>query len=452
MLKKNQIVEMAITDMTAEGNGVGHYDGIAVFVPSTAVGDILSVKIVKVNKSYAYGIIDKILVPSDDRIETDCKVSGKCGGCLFRHISYESELKIKEKMVCDAFTRIGKLNPEFEEILPCESRNYYRNKVQYPVAEINGKAVCGFYARRSHRVVPFTSCRLQEQIFEDIANDIIDFINENKIPAYNEETHKGTVRHIFLRRGFHSGEVMVCLIVRNDITFKLKKMSEFLESKYSCIKSVMININADNTNVILGRENILISGSETIRDTMCGNIIELSLHSFYQVNTKQAENLYSIAKDYANLKGGELLLDLYCGAGTIGLSMADKVEKVIGVEIIPQAVENAKKNAKLNNIENAEFICGDASEIALKLAKQNTAPDIIVLDPPRKGCDIATLESVVKMSPEKIVMISCNPSTAARDCKILNEMGYNTEKVRAVDMFAGTGHVECVVLLSRNED
>ncbi len=451
MLKKNQIVEMTITDMTSEGNGVGHYDGMAVFVPFTAVGDNLSVKIVKVNKNYAYGIIDSILNPSSDRTETDCQVSGKCGGCLFRHIKYEAELKIKQKTVYDAFTRIGKLNPVFEDILPCESRNYYRNKVQYPVSEINGKAVCGFYARRSHRVVPFTSCRLQENIFEDIANDIIKFINDNNIKPYNEETRQGTVRHIYLRRGFHSGEVMVCLVVKKDISNKLKVMSEYLENKYDSIKSIMMNINPDNTNVILGKKSRLISGNETIKDVMCGNIIELSLHSFYQVNTAQAEKLYKIAENYAQLKGDELLLDLYCGAGTIGLSMADKVEKVIGVEIIPQAIENAKRNAEINGIKNTEFICGDAGDIAVKLAERNTAPDVVILDPPRKGCDKITLDNVVKMSPQKIVMISCNPATAARDCQILDSMGYKTLKVRAVDMFAGTGHVECVVLMSRIE-
>lgn len=449
MLKKNQIVEMTITDITAEGNGVGHYEGMAVFVPMTAVGDKISVKIVKVNKNYAYGIINEIISPSETRIPSDCEVFNKCGGCSFRHINYEEELRIKEKFVRDAFERIGKLNPEFLGIVPCESRDFYRNKVQYPVAEINGQAVCGFYAKRSHRVIPFTSCRLQCDIFENIANDIIQFINNNHIPAYNEENHSGIVRHIYLRRGYHSGEIMVCIVVKKDISDKLKALSKLLDSKYDCIKSFMMNINPKNTNVILGEKSINISGNSVITDIMCGNQIELSLHSFYQINTRQAEKLYNIAKEFAELKGNELLIDLYCGAGTIGLSMAENVKKVIGVEIIPQAVDNAKRNAEINNIHNAEFICGDASDIAVQLFDKKTSPDAIILDPPRKGCDIETLNAVANMLPERVVMISCNPATAARDCALMDTLGYKAKKVYAVDMFAATGHVECVVLMSR---
>ena len=449
MLKKNQIVRFLITDITAEGNGVGHYDNMAVFVPMTAVGDDVCVKIVKVNKNYAYGIVDSIVTPSDSRVVPDCSVFGKCGGCTFRHISYEAELEIKNNIVKNAFQRIGKLNPVFEDILPCENRDFYRNKVQFPVTELNGKAACGFYAKRSHRVIPFTSCRLQNKIFQSIADDIIEFINANHIPAYNEEKQSGIVRHIYLRCGYHTGEVMVCIVVRKNISDKLVPMSIYLEKKYKCIKSFIMNVNPDNTNVILGSENITISGNPCICDIMCGNKIELSPHSFYQINTYQAERLYKIAENFANLNGSEFLLDLYCGAGTIGLSMSHKVRKLIGVEIIPQAVENAVRNTELNSISNADFICGDAADIALKLADSNTNPDIIIVDPPRKGCDNITIESVVRMSPEKIIMISCNPATAARDCSIFNSHGYSTLKVRAVDMFPSTGHVECVVLMSR---
>jgi 23S rRNA (uracil1939-C5)-methyltransferase len=451
MLKKNQIVRFIITDITADGNGVGHYDNMAVFVPMTAVGDDVSVKIVKVNKNYAYGIIDSILSPSEDRIPPDCNVFGRCGGCTFRHISYDAELEIKNNIVKNAFIRIGGLNPVFEDIVPCENRDFYRNKVQFPVTELNGQAVCGFYSKRSHRVVPFTSCKLQNSIFKNITSDIICFINENKIPAYNEENHNGIVRHIYLRCGYYSGEIMVCIVVKKDISEQLRLMSIMLEKKYKCIKSIVMNINPDNTNVILGRKNIIIKGNSVITDIMCGNKIEISPHSFYQVNTHQAEKLYKIAENFANLKGNELLLDLYCGTGTIGLSMADKVKKIIGVEIIPQAIENAEKNAQLNNISNAEFICGDASNIACRLSRNNISPDVIILDPPRKGCDILTIESVVKMLPERIVMISCNPATAARDCKIFNSMNYKTFKVCAVDMFANTGHVETVCLMSRKD-
>lgn len=449
MLKKNQIVQIKITDVTAEGNGVGHYEGMAVFVPMTAVGDDITAKIVKVNKHYAYGIINKIISPSESRVPSDCEVSEKCGGCTFRHISYKAELEIKSKIVKNAFERIGGLNPVFEPILPCDNRNFYRNKVQYPVADLNGQAVCGFYAKRSHRVIPFTSCRLQDGIFKDISDDILRFINDNHIPAYNEQNNCGTVRHIYLRRGCHTGEVMVCIVVRKNISSELKNLSRILIEKYPSIKSFMMNINPDNTNVILGEKNICISGSTYITDIMCGNKIELSLNSFYQINTIQAEKLYSIAKNYADLNGSEFILDLYCGAGTIGLSMSDCVEKIIGVEIIPQAIENAKKNAEINNIHNAEFICGDASYIAQKLAEQNISPDVIFLDPPRKGCNYAALEAVAQMLPQKIIMISCNPATAARDCKLLSGLNYSVLNVYPVDMFPATGHVECVVLMSR---
>ena len=298
---------------------------------------------------------------------------------------------------------------------------------------------------------PFTSCRLQCDIFEDIANDIIQFINDNHIPAYNEENHSGIVRHIYLRRGYHSGEIMVCIVVKKDISDKLKALSKLLDSKYDCIKSFMMNINPKNTNVILGEKSINISGNSVIRDIMCGNQIELSLHSFYQINTCQAEKLYSIAKEFAELNGNELLIDLYCGAGTIGLSMAENVKKIIGVEIIPQAVDNAKKNAEINNIHNAEFICGDASDISAQLANKKISPDVIILDPPRKGCDMETLNAVSKMLPERVIMISCNPATAARDCAVMDTLGYKSQKVCVVDMFPATGHVECVVLLSRQK-
>lgn len=451
-MKKNDIVKLEITGITSEGNGVGRADnGIAVFVPFTAVGDIINTRIVKVNKNFCYGIIEDIINPSDKRCESDCEVFSKCGGCSFRHMSYESELRAKQLFVSDAFRRIGGLSVDFEEIVGCDKIDFYRNKAQYPVAVQDGKAVCGFYSKRSHRVVPFTACRLQPEIFREIADFITSSINKNNIPAYDEKTGKGILRHIYIRQGYHTSEIMLCLVVNTHKTGILKKIAESAAEKFPDIKTVLANINTQNTNVIMGDKTDILYGDGTITDIMCGNKIILSEHSFYQINTPQAERLYGIAKEYANLSGNECILDLYCGAGTIGLSMADKISCLYGVEIVPQAIENAKQNAILNNIQNAEFICGDAGKTALKLAESGKKPDVIFLDPARKGCDDITLKSVNDMSPEKIVMISCNPATCARDVRILSDMGYRIEKARAVDMFPRTVHVECVVLLTKKE-
>ena len=450
-LKKNDIVRLEITGITNEGNGVGRTEnggGIVVFVPFTAIGDIADVKIVKVMKSFCYGIIDKIITGSEDRIQSDCEAFFKCGGCAFRHISYEAELKIKQDFVSDCFKRIGGLTPDFEEILGAENIDYYRNKSQYPVALHDGKAVCGFYSRRSHRVVPFTACKLQPVIFQRIADDILACVNKLCIPPYDEETQTGLLRHIYLRRGYNSGEIMVCLVVTDFNDSRLCEIAANLSVKYPEIKSIVLNKNDKNTNVILGKECRTIFGEDTIFDTMCGNKIELSPMSFYQVNTKQAQRLYDVAKNYADLNGG-ILIDLYCGAGTIGLSMADRCGKLIGVEIIPEAVKNAKKNALMNNIKNAEFICGDSGLIAQEHAQRGEKPDVIIIDPPRSGCDEKTIEAIVKMSPDRIVMISCNPATAARDAKILCEQNYHIKKAKAVDLFPRTTHVETIVLLQR---
>ncbi len=448
-MKKNEIITLEITDITSEGNGVGRYENIAVFVPETAVGDVIKAKIVKVLKSYCFGIVQEIITPSVDRITSDCPYFPKCGGCSFRHISYESEAKLKEKFVYDAFTRIGKIQTEYMPILACENLDRYRNKAQYPVGKDNEKNICGFYAKRSHRIINGTDCKLLPESFSEIAEFIINFTNENNIPAYDEITRKGLIRHIFIRQGYHSKEIMICFVVTRKSYFN--NICEELVKKFPNIKSIVMNINPDNTNVILGKKTVVLWGESNISDVMCGNIVDIASESFYQVNTQQAEKLYRQAKEFSELTGQETLIDLYCGAGTIGLSMADQVKKLIGAEIVPQAVENAKKNAERNGIENAEFICGDAGKTATELLSRGVQPDIVVLDPPRKGCDSATLDAVTEMNPKKIVMISCNPSTAARDTKILVEKGYRVNKVRAVDLFPRTGHVECVVLMSRVE-
>lgn len=449
MPEKNQVCTAEITALTSEGSGVCRVDGMAVFVPETAVGDVCEIKIVKVLKSYAYGIVEKIVTPSADRIENDCPVYKKCGGCLLRHITYEAECHTKNNIVRDAFERIGGLSPEFDTFLGALETEHYRNKAQYPVANIDGKAVCGFFAPRSHRLVPVTDCALQPQIFHHILDTIMDYINEKKLSAYDETSNTGIVRHIYIRRGAHSGEIMVCIVVRKDISRQLSALCRKLSEKFEDIKSIIMNINDRKTNVILGDKCVTLWGNDTISDVMCGNNIEISPLSFYQVNTVQAERLYAKALEYASPNGSEVIADLYCGAGTIGLSMAKQAKKIVGVEIIPQAVENAKKNAQRNSIDTAEFYCGDAGEVFGKLRKRGCAPDIIVVDPPRKGCSAETIDVIADATPQKIVMISCNPATAARDAKLLSEKGYSVEKVCGVDLFPRTGHVECVVLMSR---
>lgn len=457
-LQKNQIIPLTITGMTAEGNGVGHFCGLAVFVPQSASGDVLEVKIVKVLKNLAYGIIERIVTPSPDRITPDCPQFRQCGGCVFRHITYEAECKIKEQIVTDAFQRIGHLVPaETLPILGAENLNGCRNKAQYPCGTFadSGKICFGFYAPRSHRLVPVTDCKLQPPVFGEILRLCAEKLNgEKMLPPYDEESGSGVLRHLYLRQGYHSGEIMVCFITAKntpEIWNALLRISGTLREKFPQIASVMLNINPKRTNVILGSETICLAGAPRIADTLCGVPVQLSPQSFYQVNTAQAERLFAEAKRLAAPLKNELLLDLYCGAGAIGLSMADCAGRVIGAEIVPQAIDDARENAVRAGISNAEFFCGDAGETAKKLAAEGLRPDIIVLDPPRKGCDGTTLSACLQMQPSRIVMISCNPATAARDAAYLCENGYALKVLRAADFFPRTGHVECVVLMSRKK-
>lgn len=451
ILQKNQIYETEITGMTAEGNGVCRIDGFAVFVPMTAVGDQLKIKIVKVLKNYAFGIIHELLNPGDGRMQPDCPVFRQCGGCTFRHVDYATELRYKSGFVQDAFDRIGKLHPEFEPILGNPEISHYRNKAQYPVAMQDGKLVCGFYAKHSHRVIPYIDCALHPEIFRKILEYLLPALQNSHVSAYEEQSHTGELRHIYLRKGYHSGEIMLCFVTRISIRKKLNFLPELLE-KFPGIMSICESVNPARTNVILGKTVTVLARQNFIMDTMCGNQIRISPQSFYQINTRQAEQLYAIAREYADFQGDELLLDLYCGAGTIGLSMADSVRKLIGVEIIPQAIENARQNAQHSGITNAEFYCGDAGMIAETFARQKLRPDVVVLDPPRKGCELSAITAVVEMQPDKIIMISCNAATCARDASIFAEKGYQIRKARAVDLFSRTSHTELVILMTRDPE
>lgn len=447
IMKKNDIAKLEITALTSEGSGVGRHEGMAVFVPKTAVGDIIEAKIVKVLSSYAYGITERVITPSPDRRENDCPVFGKCGGCVYRHISYEAELSAKERIVRDAFGRIGGLSPEFLPVCGAENTERYRNKLQMPLAKTDGGIISGFFSERTHRVIHVQDCKLQPEIFSEIVEFIKEECKALKISIYNEQTHEGVLRHIYLRRGHTSGEICAVLVAKRKVP-EFARLGAELTRKFPAITGVVLNINPERTNVILGEREITLRGKPDISDTMCGARFELAPKSFYQVNTPQAERLYAQVSEFAEPRG-KTLLDLYCGIGTIGLSMAGEAARVIGAEIVPDAVENARRNALQNGFTNAEFICADAAKAAAELADRGLRPDVILLDPPRKGCDEDTLRACVKMSPERVVMISCNPATAARDCKFLSENGYSAKAVRAFDLFPRTKHVECVTLLTR---
>ena len=455
-LQKNQILTLCIERLSSDGSGVAHSpDGETVFVPGAAPGDEADVRIVKDCKRYAFGILDHLRTPSPDRIPVDCAVAGPCGGCSLRHLDYTAELRAKQENVTDAFRRIGGLDVPVLDICPSPEVDRYRNKVQFPVGlDKNGNPCIGFYAGRTHRIVPCPDCKLQPGVLNDIGNALCRFFAENGIQPYNEETGRGLVRHIFLRRGAHSGQIMVCLVCTRPNFPHADALCTRLREQFADIATILLNVNSKNTNVILGTETHTLYGPGYIEDTLCGVPVQLGPLSFYQVNTLAAERLYGIAAQYAQLTPDDLLLDLYCGMGTIGLSMVDHCRELVGVEIVPEAIESAKANAaRMGDAVAAKscFFCADAGQAATRLAAEGLHPDVVMLDPPRKGCDEATLSAVVRMAPRRVVYVSCNPATAARDAAWLEQNGYHAEKVQPVDLFPRTKHVECVIALSKGE-
>lgn len=455
-LQKNQILTLRIERLSSDGSGVAHSaDGEAVFVPGTAPGDEARVRIVKDCGRYAFGILDELLTPSPDRIPVDCPVAGPCGGCSLRHLDYAAELRAKQESVLDAFRRIGGLEVPVLDILPSPEVDRYRNKVQFPVGvDKNGVPCIGFYAGRTHRIVPCPDCKLQPSVLNEIGNALCAFFAQQGIRPYDEQSGKGLVRHIFLRRGAHSGQIMVCLVCTRAKLPHAEQLCTALRGQFPAISTILLNVNAKNTNVILGSENHILYGPGYIEDTLCGVPVRLGPLSFYQVNTLAAERLYGVAAQYAQLTPDDTLLDLYCGMGTIGLSMAEQCRELIGVEIVPEAIESAKANAARMGeavAAKSRFFCADAGQAATQLAAEGLHPDIVMLDPPRKGCDEATLSAVVRMAPRRVVYVSCNPATAARDAAWLEQNGYHAEKVQPVDLFPRTKHCETVVLLSKGE-
>ena len=453
-LQKNQILTLRIERLSSDGSGVAHSaDGEAVFVPGTAPGDEARVRIVKDCGRYAFGILDELLTPSPDRIPVDCPVAGPCGGCSLRHLDYAAELRAKQESVLDAFRRIGGLEVPVLDILPSPDVDRYRNKVQFPVGvDKNGAPCIGFFAGRTHRIVPCPDCKLQPSVLNEIGNALCAFFAQQGIRPYDEQSGKGLVRHIFLRRGAHSGQIMVCLVCTRAKLPHAEQLCTALRGQFPAISTILLNVNAKNTNVILGSENHILYGPGYIEDTLCGVPVRLGPLSFYQVNTLAAERLYGVAAQYAQLTPDDTLLDLYCGMGTIGLSMAEQCRELIGVEIVPEAIESAKANAARMGeavAAKSRFFCADAGQAATQLAAEGLHPDIVMLDPPRKGCDEATLSAVARMAPRRVVYVSCNPATAARDAAWMEMNGYHAEKVQPVDLFPRTKHCECVLLMSK---
>ena len=474
-MKKNDSIELKIEDMGVDGEGIGKYEGMTFFVKDAVIGDTIRAGITKLKKNYGYARVQEILEPSPYRVQPECPLYARCGGCQIQAMDYRQQLCYKQKKVRGNLIRIGGFAPELidsvmEEIVGMEQPYRYRNKAQFPIgANKDGQPVAGFYAARTHNIIPVEDCKLGVTQNEQILGVVLSYMRENEVRPYDETTGRGLVRHVLIRYGFTSKELMVCLVINGETLPQKEKLVNAL-CKLDGMTSISVNINRKNTNVILGEETRIIWGSDYITDQIhlrdCDHDFALtdtaiayhiSPQSFYQVNPVQTEKLYSLALSYAGLTGKETVWDLYCGIGTISLFLAQKAGKVYGVEIVPQAIEDAKSNAALNGITNASFFVGKAEEVLPEFYEKKSRetetdmlhPDVIVVDPPRKGCDEKCLETMLRMKPERIVYVSCDPATLARDLKILCEGGYELRKVRPVDQFGHTTHVETVVLLSK---
>ena len=449
MLIKNEIYEAVITDYTAEGQGVARIEGCAVFIPNAIAGEKCRIRIEKVGKTWAAGKIVEILEKSPHRVNRECPVAKLCGGCDFWHMDYAEECRLKADRVCQALNRIGGQQLERVPILSAPACKDYRNKAQYPVSSKNGRVFAGFFKAGTHQVVENTRCLILPEEADQVKKLVVDFFNHYRLSAYDETTQKGLLRHIYVRRGAVTGQVLVCLVLNGR---KLPHGEELVQ-KLKAVKgfsTLVISVNTRPGNKILGEALITLYGPGYIEDTLCGLTFRLSPHSFYQVNHHQAQRLYEAAIEQAAITKEDLVLDLYCGVGTITLAMAKAAGKVIGVEVVAQAVEDARENAKRNGIENAEFFCGDAGKAALELEQQGIRPDVVVVDPPRKGLNADTIEALHKMAPKRIVYVSCDPATLARDVALLKERGYTLKNAQAADLFPRCAHVESIVCLTND--
>ena len=444
-LEKGSVYTAVIDGYSSEGLGIARVNGAVVFVPHAVRGEEIDLRITKVMKTSCAGEIVKIHNPSPERMEPECPYAGKCGGCAYRHLTYPEELWAKRQRVQDALTRIGGLELTVEEILGAKNPEHYRNKSQYPVG---ADGSIGFFQARTHKVVPIRRCLIQTEAADRTAQAVGEWMRRYKISAYDETTGKGLVRHVCVRVN-RKGESLCCVVVNGNKVPREPELAAYVTAAVSHTVGVLLNSNTRRGNVILGDKYRTLFGRNYLMDTLCGLEFKLSMPSFYQVNRDQAEALYGKALEFAGLTGNETVLDLYCGIGTITLCLAKAAKRVIGAEIVPPAIRDAKENALRNHVENAEFFCGDAADIAAKLESDGLRPDVVTVDPPRKGLAPEVIASVAAMGPEKVVYVSCDPATLGRDVKIFREFGYEAKRAAAVDMFPGTAHVETVCLLSK---
>ena len=461
MIKKNDEIEVNIVDNGFQGEGIAKVDGYTVFIPEAISGEKVKIKILKVAANIAYGKVMEILEASEYRMENDCETYLKCGGCNLRHMSYEHTLDIKMSSVKGTLRKQLGRDVEIENIIGMDKPYYYRNKLQYPLGIKDGAATMGIFAERSHRIIETKRCMIQDELSQKIANDLFGYIKEHNISVYDESTQTGSIRHIVIRIGKKTGEVMITIVSNTEKIQRIGKnegnveeeLVRYITERYPEIKTIVKNINSKNTNVILGydRKNEVLYGEGYIEDYLGDFLFKISPMSFYQVNPIQTEKLYSKAVEYAGLDGNEVVFDLYCGIGTIGIFASPKAKMVYGIETIADAIEDAKVNAKINNIENAEFYVGDVKEFLPEFIEEKKIyPDVIFIDPPRKGCDKAVIDTILNLKSKKVVYVSCNPATLARDLKLLEE-SYSIEKVTLVDMFPWTSHCEAIVALKLKE-
>ncbi len=450
MLEKGKIYEATVTDYTAEGQGVAHIDGCAVFIPNAIAGEVCAVRIEKAARTWAAGKITQLLQKSPHRVQRDCPISASCGGCDFRHMDYDEEKRLKAERVRQCLNRLGGETLTAVELLGAETTDRYRNKAQYPVACRQGRLITGFFRSGTHEVVENKGCLLLPPETEQVKDLVVDFCNRHGIRAYDEKTHKGLLRHIFVRRGAVSGEILVCLVLNGRALPHSDALAKQLEAVPG-FKSLVLSVNTKRGNTILGEEFITLHGPGYMEDTLCGLRFRLSARSFYQVNHAQAQRLYEAAIGQAGITKDDTVLDLYCGVGTITLCMAKAAGRVIGVEVVEAAVADARENALRNGIDNAEFFCGDAGAAALELEKRGLRPDVVVVDPPRKGLNADCIEALARMQPRRIVYVSCDPATLGRDVKLLKERGYRVKNALAADLFPRCAHVESIVCLSREK-
>lgn len=450
-MKKNELYRAAVSGFTSEGLGVCRVDGWAVFVPNAAPGEEYELRITHVGKHNAFGRIETIITKSPHRVNRLCPHAKRCGGCDFWHLSYEAELEIKRQRVLDSLNRLGGQALTKLPISGAKSCLAYRNKAQFPVASGQKSIEAGFFKRGSHELIPIDRCLIQPEAADQAKDAVLRWAKEYRITPYEEQSHSGLLRHIFVRCAAATGQVLVCLVVNGEKLPREKELIGRLQEEVKGLHSVALNVNTRKGNGVLGEKTRILWGAEHIEDVLCGLRFRISPKSFYQVNRDQAELLYEKAIAAAGLRGNETVLDLYCGTGTITLCLAKKAKQVIGVELVEAAIENAKENARENGITNAAFYCADAGQAAQKFRDEGIAPDVIVVDPPRKGLSADVIEAIVAMGPRRLVYVSCDPATLARDVKLLCEQGYRLKHAEAVDMFPRCSHVESVVCLSRED-